>query len=334
MSNKVLVSGIQPTGIQHMGNYFGSVKQWVASQEDTSVSRYFFIVDMHALTIFKEPNVLKEYTIQAAAQLLACGLEPAKSHLFIQSQIAEHSELNWVFSCVARVGWLNRAIQFKEKAGTDKEKASVGLYVYPILQAADILLYNANIVPVGEDQKQHLELTRDIAIKFNRDYGVDFFNIPEPMIVKKSARIMSLQNPENKMSKSELSQNSKILIIDDSDAIKHKIKKAITDALPMPEDLAGLENRIAIKNLVNIYSLASGLDIMQIINEFGGGQVSKFKDSLAELLINHFKPVREKYYDLLKNKDYLYNSLCAGKEGAKIVARETMESVKEIIGLR
>ncbi len=332
MSTKVLVSGIQPTGIQHIGNYFGSVRQWVASQEEKDLDRYFFVVDMHALTIFKEPSVLKEHTLNAAAQLFACGIEPSKSNLFIQSQVAEHSELAWVFNCIARVGWLNRAIQFKEKAGKDKEKASVGLYVYPILQAADILLYRGNIVPVGEDQKQHLELTRDIAIKFNKDYGVDFFDIPEPMIVKNSARIMSLKNPENKMSKSEPSENSKILIIDDADTIRHKIKKAASDTLPMPESIEELGSRMAIKNLVNIYSLASGLAIEAIITDFGGKQVSSFKESLAEALINHLEPVRKKYYDLLKNQDYLYNSLYLGKEKAKIVARETMEHVNKIIG--
>ena len=260
-------SGVQPSGYLTLGNYLGAVKRFVEMQ-DEDYETIYCMVDMHAITTWQDPADLRRNTRELAANFIACGLDPAKSILFNQSQVSAHAELGWVFNCVARLGWMNRMTQFKDKAGKNAEKSSLGLYAYPSLMAADILIYHATHVPVGEDQKQHLELTRDIATKFNHDYGVDFFPITEPMIDGAATRVMSLRDGSKKMSKSDPSDMSRINLIDDADKIAAKIRKAKTDPDPLPDNAEGLEGRPEARNLVNIYAAMSGQDVDAVLNEF------------------------------------------------------------------
>ena len=331
---KRIFSGVQPTGNLHIGNYLGAVKNFVKFQSAGNETLYC-IVDLHAITVWQDPEELRNSIRELAATFIACGLDSNKSILFNQSQVSSHSELAWVFNCVTRVGWLNRMTQFKDKAGKNKENASVGLYVYPSLMAADILAYHATHVPVGEDQKQHLELTRDIATKFNNDYKVpNFFPCPEPIIEKTSPRIMSLRDGSKKMSKSETSDMSRINLTDVSDQIALKIRKAKTDQDPIPEDISGLASRPEASNLINIYSSFKECDVEEVLNDFSGKPFSFFKPKLTELIINEIKPISKKINDLLKNPDQIDNVMNNGAEKASEISSPIIDSTFKILGLK
>ncbi len=331
---KRIFSGVQPTGNLHLGNYLGAVKNFVKLQGSENETLYC-IVDLHAITVWQDPTELRNSIRELAATFIACGLDSTKSILFNQSQVSSHSELAWVFNCVARMGWLNRMTQFKDKAGKNKENASVGLFVYPTLMAADILAYHATHVPVGEDQKQHLELTRDIAIKFNNDFKVrDFFPIPEPIIEKTSLRIMSLRDGSKKMSKSETSDMSRINLTDRSDQIALKIKKAKTDQKPIPENISGLDSRPEARNLVNIYSSLKECLVQDVLDEFCGKPFSYFKPKLAELVINELNPISNKINDLLKNHDQIDTILDKGGQKAYEISNPIINSTFKILGIK
>ncbi|HXI87350.1 MAG TPA: tryptophan--tRNA ligase, partial [Parvularculaceae bacterium] len=285
-----VLSGIQPSGEMHLGNYLGAIKKFVALQHEREC--YFFLADMHAITVWQDPEKLRAQTFHIIATYLACGVDPKIATIFHQSGVRAHAELAWIFNCVARLGWLDRMTQFKDKAGKDKERASVGLYAYPVLQAADILVYKGTHVPVGEDQKQHLELSRDIAAKFNHDYDrPDFFPLPEPLIQGPGARIMSLRDGTKKMSKSDASENASIFLRDDADAIARKIKKATTDPEPLPSEAKGLEGRPEAANLVGIYAALSGKTNDDVLAEFAGKGFSAFKPALADLVVATIGPI-------------------------------------------
>ena len=288
-----IFSGIQPTGDLHLGNYLGALRNWVALQHDYQC--IYCMVDMHAITVWQDPKELTASTREVTAGLIAAGLDPDHNVLFNQSAVPAHAELAWIFNCVARLGWLNRMTQFKEKAGKNRENASVGLYAYPNLMAADILVYKATHVPVGEDQKQHLELTRDIAQKFNNDYGVDYFPLTEPLILGEATRVMSLRDGNNKMSKSDPSENSRINMTDGTDEISRKIRKAKTDPEPLPGDPNGLEGRPEAGNLIGIYAALSDQSAADVCAKFEGAQFSKFKEELTELAVSVLGPVGEKW---------------------------------------
>jgi tryptophanyl-tRNA synthetase len=332
-------SGVQPTGNLHLGNYLGAIVKFVALQE-----RYdciYCVVDMHAITVWQDPSELPRATREVTAAFLACGIDPKKHIIFNQSQVAEHAELAWVFNCVARLGWLNRMTQFKEKAGKDRENASVGLYVYPNLMAADILVYRATHVPVGEDQKQHLELSRDIAQKFNNDYGASiaahgygeaFFPLPEPIIQGPATRVMSLRDGAKKMSKSEPSDYSRINLTDDAETIAQKIRKAKTDPAPLPSEEKGLESRPEADNLVGLYAALKGVSKAQVLGEFGGGQFSTFKTALADLAVAQLGPIGAEMKKLTQDPLYIDSVLADGAARARVLAAETMKAVKDIVG--
>ena len=329
---KRVLSGIQPTGNLHLGNYLGAIKNFVSMQN--SYECFYMLADLHAITVRVEPKDLKENTLSTAAAFLASGLDEKKNIIFSQSSVRAHSELSWILNCTARVGWLNRMTQFKEKAGSNKEKASVGLYTYPILMAADILVYQATHVPVGEDQKQHLELCRDIAIKFNNDYGKDFFNIPEPIIPDISARVMSLRDGSKKMSKSDESDLSRINLTDSKEQIVQKIKKAKTDSEPINEDIFNEKSkRFEAQNLISIYADLKSESNEKILSQFEGKNFSEFKKDFADLLIEYISPISDKIDLLRKNEDHLLKILKNGQEKASNVADKTMKDVKNIIGL-
>ena len=332
MSKKIF-SGVQPTGNLHLGNYLGAIKNFVKLNNDDENDCVFCVVDLHAITIKQDPNELRNNIRETVATFLACGINPEKSIIFNQSTVPAHSEATWLLSCVARMGWLNRMTQFKEKAGKDKEKASIGLYSYPILMAADILLYDATHVPVGEDQKQHLELCRDIAQKFNNDYGVDdFLKVPEPLIQKEFSRIMSLKDGLKKMSKSELSDLSRINLTDTEDQIINKIKKAKTDPLPLPSDIKELEKRPEARNLISIYSSLSGLTLEKSVKEFSGKNFSEFKENLSQILLEKIGPITIEIKKLLNEKSYLDQILSEGSKKADIMASKKIKKIHEIIG--
>jgi tryptophanyl-tRNA synthetase len=332
-------SGVQPTGNLHLGNYLGAITKFVALQE-----RYdciYCVVDMHAITVWQDPTELPRATREVTAAFLACGIDPKKHIIFNQSQVAEHAELAWVFNCVARIGWLNRMTQFKEKAGKDRENASVGLYVYPNLMAADILVYRATHVPVGEDQKQHLELSRDIAQKFNNDFGESihghgfgdaFFPLPEPIIQGPATRVMSLRDGTKKMSKSEPSDYSRINLTDDADTIAQKIKKAKTDPQPLPDDEKSLAARPEADNLVGIYAALQGVSKGLVLNEFGGGQFSTFKTALVDLAVDKLGPVGAEMKKMVQDPVYIDEILADGSQRAQVIAADTMKAVKDIVG--
>ena len=333
-------SGVQPTGNLHLGNYLGAITKFVALQE-----RYdciYCVVDLHAITVWQEPAELSHATREVTAAFIACGIDPKKHIIFNQSQVAEHAELAWVFNCVARLGWLNRMTQFKEKAGKDRENASVGLYAYPNLMAADILVYRATHVPVGEDQKQHLELARDIAQKFNNDYGKSiaahgygeaFFPQPEPIIQGPATRVMSLRDGSKKMSKSEPSDYSRINLTDDADAIAQKIRKAKTDPEPLPSEEKGLDPRPEADNLVGIYAALAGTTKAAVLSEFGNAQFSTFKAALVDQAVSKLGPIGAEMKKLVQDPVYIDSVLADGSQRAQAIAAETMKAVKDVVGL-
>jgi len=330
---KKIFSGVQPTGNLHLGNYLGAIKNFVKLNNEDQNECIFCIVDLHAITVAQNPKKLKDNIYETAATFIASGIDPKKSIIFNQSGVSAHSETAWILSCVARMGWLNRMTQFKEKAGKDKEKASIGLYSYPVLMAADILLYDTTHVPVGDDQKQHLELCRDIAQKFNNDFNVgEFFKIPEPLIQKKFSRIMSLRDGTKKMSKSELSDLSRINLTDDKDQIINKIKKAKTDTLPLPATSADLEKRPEAKNLMSIYSSIMDENLDDTINKFSGKNFSEFKENLSQLLADKIIPISNEIKKLLKEKSFLDQILDSGRQKANKIASEKVKKIQEIMG--
>ena len=333
MSNKKLVfSGVQPTGNLHLGNYLGALKRFVSLQKEMEC--IYCVVDLHAITIFQKPNELSNNVLETTAGFLASGLNPDKSIIFNQSSVSGHSELAWILNCVSRIGWLNRMTQFKDKAGSDKEKASVGLYIYPNLMAADILLYKATHVPVGADQKQHLELSRDIAQKFNNDFQCEnFFPLPEPLISKNISRVMSLRDGNKKMSKSEESDYSRINLKDTADEIMKKIKKAKSDSDPIPEEIKLLKKKPEALNLLTIYSELTKQSLEKSLSELSGKEYSFLKTKLAEILINEITPVGKEIQRLLKDKSYLKNILKKGTEKANIIAEENLKNIREKVGL-
>ena len=303
---KKIFSGVQPTGNLHLGNYLGAIKNFVELNNDNQNECVFCVVDLHAITVKQNPKELRNNIRETVATFIACGIDPKNSIIFNQSSVPAHSEAAWILSCVARMGWLNRMTQFKEKAGKDKEKASIGLYSYPILMAADILLYDASHVPVGEDQKQHLELCRDIAQKFNNDFQVeDFLKIPEPLIQKEFSRIMSLRDGTKKMSKSELSDLSRINLTDNKDTILNKIKKAKTDPLPLPSNLDELNKRPEAKNLLGIYASLTDINLENAVKDFAGKSFSEFKDNLSQVLVEKIDPISKEIKKLINDKDFL-----------------------------
>jgi len=331
--NKKIFSGVQPTGNLHLGNYLGAIKNFVELNNNVENECVFCVVDLHAITISQNPKELKNNIRETTATFIASGINPKKSIIFNQSKVSAHSETAWILSCVARMGWLNRMTQFKEKAGKDKEKASIGLYSYPVLMAADILLYDATHVPVGDDQKQHLELCRDIAQKFNNDFGVDdFFKVPEPLIQKNFSRIMSLKDGSKKMSKSELSDLSRINLTDEKDQIINKIKKAKTDPLPMPSKIEELSDRPEAKNLLGIYASLTDLPLDKIIQEFSGKNFSEFKEKLSQVIVDKINPISNEIKKLLKDEKYLDKILLEGSEKAEDIASKKVNKIHEIVG--
>jgi tryptophanyl-tRNA synthetase len=330
---KKIFSGVQPTGNLHLGNYLGAIKNFVKLNKYDENECIFCVVDLHAITVNQDPKKLRDNIRETLATFIASGIDPRKSIIFNQSQVSAHSEAAWILSCIARMGWLNRMTQFKEKAGKDKEKASIGLYSYPVLMAADILLYDATHVPVGDDQKQHLELCRDIAQKFNNDFRVeDFFKTPEPLIHKEFSRIMSLKDGLKKMSKSELSDLSRINLTDTEDQIINKIKKAKTDPLPLPSDIKELEKRPEARNLISIYSSLSGLTLEKSVKEFSGKNFSEFKKNLSEIILEKIGPITIEIKKLLNEKSYLDQILSEGSKKADIMASKKIKKIHEIIG--
>ena len=330
---KKIFSGVQPTGNLHLGNYLGAIKNFVDLNNDDQNDCIFCVVDLHAITVNQDPKQLRSNIRETVATFLACGIDPQKSIIFNQSSVSAHSEAAWILSCVARMGWLNRMTQFKEKAGKDKEKASIGLYSYPVLMAADILLYDASHVPVGEDQKQHLELCRDIAQKFNNEFKVEeFFKIPEPLIKKEFSRIMSLKDGTKKMSKSELSESSRINLTDDKEAIVNTIKKAKTDSLPLPSTTEELNRRPEAKNLLDIYSSLNGLSLEKSVKQFEGKNFSKFKESLSQVLVEKIVPISNEIKKLTNDKDFLDKILFEGVKKAKNIADKKVKKMHEIVG--
>ena len=332
MSKKIF-SGVQPTGNLHLGNYLGAIKNFVKLNNDKNNQCIFCVVDLHAVTVKQDPKELRNNIRETVATFIASGIDPVKSIIFNQSKVPAHAEAAWLLSCVARMGWLNRMTQFKEKAGKDKEKASIGLYSYPILMAADILLYDATHVPVGEDQKQHLELCRDIAQKFNKDFEVeDFLKAPEPLIQKEFSRIMSLKDGTKKMSKSELSDLSRVNLTDDKDTIINKIRKAKTDPLPLPSDVKELNERPEAKNLLGIYSSLTDSTLEKTVKDFEGKNFSEFKESLSQALIEKIEPISVEIKKLINNKDFLDKILIDGHKKANNIASNKVKKMQEIIG--
>jgi|TARA_B110000495_G_scaffold178314_1_gene170946 tryptophanyl-tRNA synthetase len=334
-------SGVQPTGNLHLGNYLGAIKNFVSLQNNHEC--IYCVVDMHAITVKQDPKVLKNNILEVAASFIAAGINPEKSIIFAQSQVSAHAELAWIFNCVARLGWLNRMTQFKEKAGKNRENASAGLYTYPVLMAADILAYHATHVPVGDDQRQHLELARDIAQKFNNDFNLDYFPITEPVIMGAATRVMSLRDGKNKMSKSDVSDYSRLNLTDSIDDISNKIRKAKTDPLPLP-DLDALDDKENFKeeiinsraeavNLLNIYSALSNETTKKVVEKFVGKQFSDFKKELNEVAVETLAPITKEMRKLLEDKTYLTGIIKDGGNRANIIAQPIITKVKDIVGL-
>jgi tryptophanyl-tRNA synthetase len=325
------VSGIQPTGNLHLGNYLGAIRNWVRMQEQGEC--FFFLADLHAISVWQDPATLRQGIREMAAALIAAGVDPARSTLFRQKDVPQHSELAWLLNGVARVGWLNRMTQFKDKSGKNREGASVALYTYPVLQAADVLLYNATHVPVGEDQKQHLELARDIATKFNTDYGVELFTLPEPTIPPAAARIMSLRDGQAKMSKSDPSDMSRINLTDDPDLIAQKVRKAKTDPEPLPADPSELDGRPEAKNLVGIYAALADEAVVDTLARFAGQGFGAFKPALAELMVETLRPIGTRIAELSRDPAELDRLLAVGATRAREVAAPTLASAYSAMGL-
>ncbi|HEY6916044.1 MAG TPA: tryptophan--tRNA ligase [Allosphingosinicella sp.] len=324
-------SGMQPTGNLHLGNYLGAIKRWAEMQDEGEC--LFFLADLHAITVYNEPAQLAANIREMAAALIACGVDPKRAILFNQARVSAHAELTWLLNGTARIGWLNRMTQFKEKSGKNREGASLGLYAYPVLQAADVLLYQATHVPVGEDQKQHLELARDIAVKFNTDFNVELFTLPEPLIGKAGARIMSLRDGSAKMSKSDPSDMSRINLTDDSDTIAQKFRKAKTDPEPLPETMEGLEGRPEARNLVTIYAVLSGREAEDVLTEFAGQGFGAFKPRLADLAVETLRPIRERFETLRGDPGEIDAILAAGAERARALGASTLEGAYKALGL-
>lgn len=332
-----VVSGIQTTGRLHLGNYLGAIKQWVAMQDEVAAAggeSMYFMADLHALTDRVAPKELADNTIEMTATILAAGLDPEKSIIWNQARVPAHSELTWLLNNVARVGWLNRMTQFKDKAGKDREGASVGLYDYPVLMAADILLYKATHVPVGEDQKQHLELTRDIAAKFNSDYGVEVFPLPEPMISVAAPRIMSLRDATAKMSKSNPSDMTRVNLNDSDDEIAQKFRKAKTDAEPLPDAVDGLEERPEARNLVTIYAALADVAPADVLAQYGGQGFGQFKPALADLAVAKLGPIRDRLVQLLDDRGEVVRVLERGSERARAIAGPVLREAQDAMGLQ
>lgn len=336
---ELVFSGVQPTGNLHLGNYLGAIKRFVAMQPQFDC--LYCVVDLHAITVWQDPAELTRQIREVTAAFLAAGIDPARSVVFNQSQVPQHAELAWIFNCVARLGWLNRMTQFKEKAGKDRENASVGLYDYPVLMAADILAYRATHVPVGEDQKQHLELTRDIAQKFNNDFagaiaaqghGEAFFPITEPLIGGPAARVMSLRDGTKKMSKSDPSDYSRINLTDDSDGIATKVRKAKTDAEPLPSEIAGLEKRPEADNLVGIFAALNDVSREDVLREYGGAQFSAFKGALVDLAVAKLGPIGAEMKRLVADPGHIDAVLADGAARAEAIAAPNIAAVKDIVG--
>ena len=330
MSKDTVFSGVQPTGGIHLGNYLGAIKQFLTFQNDSD--SIFCIVDQHAITVFQDPAELRANVYSVLAIFLACGLDPKKCILFNQSAVREHSVLSWYLSCTARVGWLNRMTQFKDKAGKNRDNASLGLYAYPVLMAADILLYHANKVPVGDDQKQHLELTRDIAHKFNTDYDQLYFKLPDPIINKDAPRVMSLRDANNKMSKSDISKYSRILLTDSNDDISNKINKAKSDSMNMPSSYDELTTRPEINNLITIYSSISNISKDKVIEIFANKEISYFKSEMKNIVISLVEPISSEIKKIRQDSKYLQDTLKEGSAKASERAHETIKDVNKIMG--
>jgi tryptophanyl-tRNA synthetase len=328
-----IFSGIQPSGGLTLGNYLGALKPFVEKQ-DAGIETVYCLVDMHAITVWQDPAKLRQQTREAAAGFIAAGIDPARSILFNQSQVTAHVELGWIFSCIARMGWMSRMTQWKDKtAGKNAEAASLGLFAYPALMAADILAYRATMVPVGEDQKQHLELCRDIAIKFNKDYGVEFFPVVEPVIEGAATRVMSLRDGTKKMSKSDPSDQSRINLTDDADTIASKIRKAKTDSEPLPGDLEGLRDRPEARNLVNIYAALADMTPQAVMTENAGAQFGRFKPALADLAVAKLAPITTQMTRLMQDPAEIDRILGAGADRAEALARPVLDQVYDIIGM-
>lgn len=334
-----IVSGIQPTGNLHLGNYLGAIRNWVKMQDEVTAGggqSLYFLADLHAISMPHVPAELASNTREMVAALVACGIDPDKSILFNQAQVPAHAELQWLLTGTARMGWLQRMTQFKDKSGKNREGASIALFTYPVLQAADVLLYQATHVPVGDDQKQHLELARDIAQKFNNDFASDdapVFTLPDPMIPPEAARIMSLRDGSAKMSKSDPSDASRINLTDDADTIMQKVKKAKTDPEPLPTDKAGLEGRAEAANLVAIYAAMAGSSVDAVLGEFGGQGFGKFKPALGELLVESLAPINARFVDLRQDRGALDTILRKGAEKARALAQPTLEAAYTALGL-
>ena len=334
-----IVSGIQPTGNLHLGNYLGAIRNWVRMQDETEQSGgtcLFFLADLHAISMPHVPADLAANTREMVAALVACGIDPARSVLFNQTQVPAHAELQWLLSGTARMGWLNRMTQFKDKSGKNREGASIALYTYPVLQAADVLLYQATHVPVGEDQKQHLELARDIAHKFNTDFASEeapVFTLPEPIIPPEAARIMSLRDGTTKMSKSDPSDMSRINLTDDADTIMQKVKKAKTDPEPLPDDIKGLEARPEAANLVGVYAAMASIGVSEVLNQFAGKGFGAFKPALADLLVEKLAPINTRFADLRQDRAALDAILRTGAEKARTLAAPTLSAAYDALGL-
>ena len=330
--NKRILSGVQPTGNLHLGNYLGAIKNFVLLQKEYEC--FFMLANMHAITVKHDPKILEENILDTTATFLASGIDPNNNTIFVQSAVSAHAELAWIFNCIARIGWLNRMTQFKEKAGSNKEKVSVGLFAYPILMAADILLYKATHVPVGEDQKQHLELCRDIAIKFNNDFNAnDFFVTPEPIIPENISRVMSLRNGTQKMSKSEESDLSRINLTDDADLIVKKIQKAKTDSEVIGENIILEKKRPEARNLINIFASFKSEKVQDVVNEWNGKSFSEFKKNLGVLLVEKICPIGKEIIKLKTDKNFLKKILEDGTIKASVTANNNLREIKKIVGL-
>ena len=326
MERKIVFSGVQPSGELTIGNYIGAIKNWIELQEEYDC--YYSIVDLHAITVPQVPKDLRKNTLDLLAIYLACGLDPEKCTIFIQSHVPAHVELTWVLNSISYMGQLSRMTQFKEKSQKSEENLNAALFTYPVLMAADILLYQTDLVPVGEDQKQHVELARDLAERFNNRYS-ETFKVPEPLIKKEGARIMSLQNPEKKMSKSDENENGYVLILDDPDTIRRKVKRAVTDSVG---EVKYNDEQLGIKNLINIYSVFSGDTIEEIENKYDGLGYGKFKEDVAEVIVEGLAPIQERYNELINNKDYLERVYTEGREKAEYVAMKTLRKVYRKVG--
>ena len=330
--SKRILSGVQPSGDLHLGNYLGAIKNFVSLQHEYEC--FFCVVDLHAITVWQDPKQLAQKTREVIAAFIASGIDPKKNILFSQSQVPQHTQLAWVFNCVARMGWLNRMTQFKDKSGKDKENASVGLFSYPTLMAADILIYLATHVPVGEDQKQHLEFTRDIAQKFNNDFKVDLFPLTEPLIFGEGTRVMSLRDGMKKMSKSDISEYSRIMLSDSPDQIEQKIKKSRTDALPLPADIKEASKRYEALNLLSIFAALNDISTKKTIQQYAGKEFSVFKKDLTDLIIDKIQPIGKEINKLMEDQSFLDSIMIEGKNKAFIEADSVLTKVYNIVGLK